>query len=198
LTNDNGSISSDEELMGKVAQGDTQAFELLVRRHERRILNLISRFIGEQTQAEDVAQDVFVRVWQASKDYKATAKFTTWVYRITANLCLDLLKSAHHRQIFTQLDVHAERLDEGNDVFPLSSNTRSPEDLLLSDEKSRLISTALTSLPTNQRLAVILKKFDGLSYQEISSVLGCSISAVESLLVRAKRNLREKLLSIKK
>ena len=184
--------------MGKIAQGDRHAFALLVRRHQGRILNLIFRFIGDRTQAEDVAQDVFVRLWQASKDYKPTAKFTTWVYRITANLCLDLLKSAHHRQIFTQMDVHAEVLDKGHDVFLPSNNTRSPEDLLLAEEKSRLISAALTSLPTNQRLAVILKKCDGLSYHEIASVLECSISAVESLLVRAKKNLREKLLSIKK
>jgi RNA polymerase sigma-70 factor (ECF subfamily) len=196
LTDDNGKISSDEELMGKVAQGDVQAFENLVYRHQRRILNLIFRFIGDRAQAEDVAQDVFLRVWQASKNYEPKSKFTTWIYRITTNLCLDLLKSAHHRQIFVHPHVHAERPDEGDELFSCSNKTRSPEDLLLAAERSRQISTALQNLPSNQRLAIILKKFDGLSYHEIAQVLGCSVSAVESLLVRAKRSLREKLLSV--
>jgi RNA polymerase sigma-70 factor, ECF subfamily len=189
LADNNGKISSDEELMGKVARGDSQAFEILVNRHQRRILNLIFRLIGNRTQAEDVAQDVFVQIWQAAEEYKPRAKFTTWVYRITANLCLDLLKSAHHRQIF----IHP---NEGEELFSCSDNTRSPEDLLLAAEKSRQISAILQTLPTNQRMAVILKKYDGLSYQEIAQVLGCSVSAVESLLVRAKRTLLEKLLSI--
>jgi RNA polymerase sigma-70 factor (ECF subfamily) len=198
LTDDNGKISSDEELMGKVAQDDVQAFEILVYRHQRRILNLIFRFIGDRVQAEDVAQDVFVRVWQASKNYEPKSKFTTWVYRITANLCLDLLKSAHHKQIFVYPYIHAESPNEDNELIAYSDNIRSPEDLLLAAEKTRQISTALQNLPSNQRLAVILKKFDGLSYHEIAGVLGCSIPAVESLLVRAKINLRKKLLSIKK
>ncbi len=90
-------IISDEELIAGIAQGDEYAFELLVKRHQGRILNLIYRFAGDRTRAKDLAQEVFIRVWQAAPKYKPRAKLTTWIYRITANLCLNELKSAHQK-----------------------------------------------------------------------------------------------------
>jgi RNA polymerase sigma-70 factor, ECF subfamily len=184
---------SDEELMGRIARGDEQAFEILVHRHQKRILNLIYRFIGDRIQAEDVAQDVFLRVWHAAKDYQASAKFTTWVYRIATNLCIDALKSAYHKQPFVHRDDIGESANENSKQSYFANSTPSPEDILIAAEESSRIFNALLKLPTNQRLAVILHRFDGLSYDEISGVLGCSIAAVESLLVRAKKNLRSNL-----
>jgi len=185
---------SDEELMGRIARSDEHAFEILVRRHQRRILNLIYRSIGDRMQAEDVAQEVFLRIWRAAEDYEPKAKFTTWVYRIAVNLCLDTLKSAHQKQSFVHPHVNSDHPDENDELLFRHGSAPSPEELLLAAEESRRIFAALKSLPTNQRLAVILKKFDGLSYDEIGRILGCSKSAVESLLVRAKKNLCEKLL----
>ena len=184
---------SDEELMSRIAQGDEQAFEILVYRHQKRILNLIYRFIGDRIRAEDVAQEVFLKVWRAAKDYKAGAKFTTWVYRIVTNLCLDTLKSAYHKHSFVYREDIDESTDGKNERSSFANSTLSPEDTLIATEESNRIFAALLELPTNQRLAVILNRFDGLSYGEISNVLECSISAVESLLVRAKKNLRGKL-----
>ena len=108
---------SDEELMARIAGSDAQAFEILVRRHQRRILNLIYRSIGDRIQAEDVAQEVFLRVWRAAEDYEPKAKFTTWVYRIAVNLCLDAMKSAHHRQSFVHPDGGSECPDENEGLW---------------------------------------------------------------------------------
>ena len=180
-----------EELMARIAEGDDSAFEILVHRHQTSILNLIYRFIGDRTQAKDLAQEVFIRVWQAAKTYKPEAKFTTWLYRITANLCLNELKSSRRRKLFQFLRFGEDQ--ENTIEGALVDASPSPEDLLLSREQSRRISDALQGLPENQRMALILKRYDGLSYQEIAKVIGCSVSAIESLLVRAKRSLQEKL-----
>ena len=91
--------SSSEELMARTARGDEIAFETLVNRHQTHVLNLIYRFIGDRTQAKDLAQEVFLRVWQSARSYKPEAKFTTWIYRITANLCFNELKSSRRRKM---------------------------------------------------------------------------------------------------
>ena len=185
-----------EDLMARIAEGDDDAFEILVNRHQTSVLNLIYRFIGDRTQAKDLAQEVFIRVWHAAKTYKPEAKFTTWLYRITANLCLNELKSSRRRKLFQFLRFGEDQENTIEEV--LVDASPSPEDLLLSREQSRRISDALQSLPDNQRLALILKRYDDLSYQEIAKVIGCSVSAVESLLVRAKRTLQEKLKNYEK
>ena len=179
----------DEKLMAGTAQGDEYAFELLVKRHQSRMLNLIYRFIGNRTQARDLAQEVFIRVWQAAPRYKPQAKFTTWIYRIAANLCLNELKSSGRKKLFfSESPADARRtLNEERNASP------SAEDILLAEERSHQISDALQNLPENQRMALILKRYDSLSYHEIAKIMECSVSAVESLLVRAKRNLQEKL-----
>jgi len=187
---------SSEDLMARIAEGDEDAFEVLVDRHQTSILNLIYRFIGDRTQAKDLAQEVFMRVWQAAKTYKPKAKFTTWIYRITTNLCFNELKSARRKKWFSfnRSDEDSENTLEQT----LADSSPSAEDLLLSKERSHQISDALQSLPDNQRMALILKRYDDLSYQEIAQIVGCSVSAVESLLVRAKRSLQEKLKNYEK
>jgi len=185
-----------EELMAKIAKGDEDAFEILVNRHQTSILNLVYRFVGDRTQAKDLAQEVFIRVWQSAKTYEPKAKFTTWIYRITANLCFNELKSARRKKWFpfNWSDEDGEHTFEET----LADSTPSTEDLLLEKERNRQISDALQSLPDNQRLALVLKRYDDRSYQEIAQVIGCSVSAVESLLVRAKRALQEKLKNYEK
>jgi RNA polymerase sigma-70 factor (ECF subfamily) len=181
-----------EDLMARITEGDEYAFELLVGRHQSSILNLIYRFIGDRTKSQDLAQEVFIRVWQAAGSYQPKAKFTTWIYRITANLCINELKSSRRRKLFQFLRFGEDQENTIEEV--LVDASPSPEDLLLSREQSRRISDALQSLPDNQRLALILKRYDDLSYQEIAKILNCSVSAVESLIVRAKRALQKNLM----
>jgi RNA polymerase sigma-70 factor (ECF subfamily) len=187
---------SSEELMARVAKGDEDAFEILANRHQTSVLNLIYRFIGDRTQAKDLSQEVFIRVWRSAKSYEPKAKFTTWIYRITANLCFNELKSARRKRWFS-----FNQSDEDSRVAieeRLADSAPSAEDLLLEKERSRQISDALQSLPENQRMALILKRYDDVSYQEIAQIIGCSVPAVESLLVRAKRGLQEKLKNYQK
>jgi RNA polymerase sigma-70 factor (ECF subfamily) len=184
-------LTSSEELIARVAEGDEYAFQILVNRHQTPVLNLIYRFLGDRQKSEDVAQETFFQVWRSAKAYKGKSKFTTWLYRICINLCLNEIKSARRKkwiQFFQNLPDPKDPQDES-----LLDDAPNAEDLLLARERSREISNALQALPENQRLALILKRYEDLSYEEISSVLGCSISAVESLLVRAKRTLQKKL-----
>ena len=182
--------------MTRVAEGDDSAFEILVNRHQTSVLNLTYRFIGDRAQAKDLAQEVFIRVWQNAKSYEPKAKFTTWIYRITANLCFNELKSARRKKwlSFNWSDEDGDHTIEET----LADSAPSAEDVLLEKERSRQISDVLQSLPENQRMAMILKRYDDLSYQEIAQIMGCSVSAVESLLVRAKRTLQEKMKNFEK
>ncbi len=179
-----------EELMARIAKADNDAFEILVNRHQTSVLNLVNRFIGDRTQAKDLAQEVFLKVWQAAKSYEPRAKFTTWIYKITANLCLNELKSARRRKWFFFHRFDGESKDSIEETFPDDSPTA--EDLLLKGERSRRITEAIESLTANQRLALVLKTYEDLPYQEIAQIIGCSVSAVESLLFRAKRTLQKK------
>jgi RNA polymerase sigma-70 factor (ECF subfamily) len=185
-----------EELMPQIAAGDVGAFELLVNRHEKDVLNLVYRFLGDREQANDLAQEVFLRVWQAARGYKPTAKFTTWLYKITANLCLNQLKSARRRRWFSFHLFDEESQSSVAETFP--DDAPNAEDLVLTGERNREITETLQSLPANQRLALVLKIYEDLSYQEIAGILGCSVASVESLLVRGKRTLQKKLLPFNK
>jgi RNA polymerase sigma-70 factor (ECF subfamily) len=191
----NNALSS-EELMARVGKGDNEAFEILVARHQTSVLNLIYRFIGDRTQAKDLAQEVFIKVWQAAKSYEPKAKFTTWIYRIATNLCLNELRSSRRSRWYPFHRSDDGRENAVEDTY--SDGSPTAEDLLLAKERSRQISDAVQSLPKNQRMALILKRYDGLSYQEIAQIIGCSVSAVESLLIRAKRTLQEKLKNYEK
>jgi len=188
--------SSSENLMARVAEGDEDAFEALVLRHQTSVLNFIYRFIGDRAQAKDLSQEVFLRVWQTAKRYEVKAKFTTWIYRIASNLCFNELKSARRRKWFQFFRSGEEGGQDIGEKFP--DDSPSSEDLLLTRERNRQLSEALQGLPANQRMAMILKRYDDLSYEEIARVMDCSVSAVESLLVRAKGTLQKKLKNFQK
>jgi len=180
-----------EELMTRVAEGDECAFQILVNRHQASVLNLIYRFMGDRSKSEDLAQEAFLHVWRAAKNYQRKSKFTTWLYRICVNLCLNEIKSARRKKWLRFFQNAPDSKHPENETLLDESPT--PEELLLARERNQQITNALQSLPQNQRIALVLKRYDDLSYEEISRVIGCSIPAVDSLLVRAKRTLQKKL-----
>jgi RNA polymerase sigma-70 factor (ECF subfamily) len=177
--------------MARIARGDDNAFEILVNRHQTSVLNLVYRFIGDSTQAKDLAQEVFLRIWQSAKSYEPKAKFTTWIYRIATNLCLNELKSPRRKRWFSFRSNNEDTEKTLEETLP--DGSPSAEDILLFRERSRQISEALQSLPANQRIAVVLRRYDDLPYEEIARIMGCSVSSVESLLTRAKKTLQKKL-----
>jgi len=186
--------TTNEDLMGRVRLGDTHAFEVLIRRHQRSVLNFIFRFMGNRTDAEDLTQEVFLRIWKAAETYKPEAKFTTWLYRIATNLCINKQRAIRIRRLFAK--SHSEEQRRGyKDAFIIGEGAErlTSEDHLIDSEQSVQLLNTLNELPTSQRLAMVLKIYDEMSYQEISQIMDRSISAVDSLLIRAKKNLRKKL-----
>ena len=175
--NTNKGVDQDVQLMKRTAQGDSDAFKTIVVRHQASVLNVIYRFVGNRVEAEDLAQEVFIKVWKSREQYKPVAKFTTWLYRIVTNVSLNAIR----RKRASSLDCLAE----------IVSDDLSPVGQLLKKETTVVIKNAIGSLPPNQKMAVILHRFEGLSYKEISEVMELSLPAVESLLHRASIKLTE-------
>ena len=189
---------SNEDLMGSVRLGNRHAFEVLINRHQRSVLNFIFRFLGNRTDAEDLTQEVFLRVWKAAGTYKPDAKFTTWLYRIATNLCINRQHAIRIRRLFVQSHIQ-EQIQNSKDssIIGESAGILSPEERLIDSEQSVRLLNALNELPTSQRVAVVLRIYDEMSYQEIAQIMDRSVSSVDSLLIRAKKNLHRKLVEKK-
>lgn len=172
-------MRSDEELMSEVAQGDLTAFEQLVTRHQGSVWRVAFRLLGDAHEAEDIAQEAFLRILLAAPRYRPTAAFRTYLHRITTRLCRD-----RHRRTGPSL---------GQDLDGRSSGAPSPEDFLADSQMRRAVQKALASLPIKQREAVVLRYYEGLSYDEISRITGASQKAVERLLARGRAALAELL-----
>jgi RNA polymerase sigma-70 factor (ECF subfamily) len=180
--------------MGRVRLRNQHAFEVLIHRHQRSVLNFIFRFMGNRTDAEDLTQEVFLRVWKAVGTFRPDAKFTTWLYRIATNLCINKQRAIRTRRLFAQSHSQEQRRDS-KDSFITGEGAEllTPEDRFIDSEQSVQLLNALNELPTSQRLAIILKIYDEMSYQEIAQIMDRTVAAVDSLLIRAKKNLRKKL-----
>jgi RNA polymerase sigma-70 factor (ECF subfamily) len=178
----------DAALMAEVARGDTVAFERLVERHQSLVIGTVGRMLGSNSDVEDVAQQVFVRVWKSAPRYRPTAKFTTWLLTITRNLVFNEVRRRKRHPADT-LDVH-----EGEEALALTDPARHvPDEELLQAEMQSAIETAIGRLPEKQRMAVVLRRYEGKSYEEIGEVLDLTVAAVKSLLFRARTELRTAL-----
>ncbi|MFO7956434.1 MAG: sigma-70 family RNA polymerase sigma factor [Candidatus Brocadiia bacterium] len=172
-------MTGDQELMQRAGDGDMDAFEELVRRHQQSAVSIAYHFLGDATQAEDVAQEAFLKILDAADRYEPTAAFRTYLHNVIWHLCVDIYRKKAPRT----LDGLPAREDD----------RRGPEQVALADERSAAVEEAVRQLPSRQRMAVLLQHFEGMSYEEIAEALDCSASAVDSLLVRARRNLRDRL-----
>ena len=182
----------DAALMLRVKQGDTAAFAALVEKYKQPVMNLAFRTVRDATEAEDLAQNVFVQVFRSAHRYKSTAKFSTWLFTIARNLCLNEIRrrSRHRAESLDAPQLHAE--DELPHQLPDRSTPGPPEHLLQAELVSKL-EQALAELPESQRTALLLCRQEELSYEEIARVLGCSLSATKSLIHRGREALKLKL-----
>jgi RNA polymerase sigma-70 factor (ECF subfamily) len=186
--------ASDIELMLRVKHGDREAFSLLVQRHRKPLINFIYRFTSDPGESEDLAHEVFIKIFQSASRYEPKAAFSTWLYRIATNLALNYLRD-HRPQRVTSLDGGSEE-EQDRSRSELRDKAALVEDQLLAQERVRQIREALAALPENQRLAVVLTKYQGLSLKETAEVMKCSEVAVKSLIFRAYAALREKLIAV--
>jgi len=172
-------------------QGDPSAFPTLVRRNQEMVFKLAYRYLTNHAEAEDVAQEVFLKVHGAVGNYQPTAKFGTWVYRITVNLCLNRLRASRLRR-----SISLESAGEGEEEFsvdPAAPTGEAASSRLEREEFERKVREAMAELPDGQRTAVLLRRFNELSYDEIAEVMETSVPAVKSLLARARQSLKARL-----
>lgn len=178
----------DVRLMQLVSGGDTGALEQLIERHQSLVAGTVGRMLGDNSEIDDVAQQVFVRVWKSASRYVPRAKFTTWLLKITRNLVFNELRR-RKRHAHTPLQSEPE----GEEMQLKDEHAQTPAASLLETELQGAIETAIGQLPETQRMAVVLRRYEELSYEEIAEVLDQSVPAVKSLLFRARTELRERL-----
>lgn len=182
----------DAALMLRVKQGDTAAFEQLVEKYKQPVMNVVYRMLRDATEAEDVAQNVFVQVYKSASRYEVASKFSTWLFTIARNLCLNELRRRSRHPAESMDAAHPEQEDQPWQQFE-DKKTFSPPDKLLQGELEKKIDEALAELPENQRTAILLCRQDELSYEDIAKVLQCSLSATKSLIHRGRETLKQKL-----
>lgn len=180
-------LDPDTALMLKVRDGDAPSFDLLLHRHRTSVVNHLYRSVRNRAIAEELAQDVFVRVYRSRERYQPEAKFTTWLFRITTNVALNWKRDSRYENSHVRLD------DRELPKMELRSKEQGLEDVLLEQGRAMEIRKAVETLPTKQLAAVLMHKYEGMDYAQIAAVLECSIPALKSILFRAYQTLRQRL-----
>jgi RNA polymerase sigma-70 factor (ECF subfamily) len=186
---------TDVQLMLDVKAGDEQSFALLLHRYRSPLVNFLYRMVRNREQAEDLAQEVFLRVYRAREEYVPSAKFTTWLFRIATNLALNSVRDHRHEKLEISIDAPITADAEDGDERTLDIPEKHPniEQHLVDEARKKMILHAINKLPEKQRAAVLLHKYQELDYGEIARILECSESALKSLLFRAYESLRVEL-----
>ena len=183
------SLDSDAELMVRVKGGDGASFALLLNKHRAAVVHFLYRMVRSQAVAEELAQEVFLRVYRSRGGYEPTAKFTTWLFRIATHLALNWLRDGKNERGQESLDQH----DSGTPARQAADGRPSVEQRMVRESGFEEVRRAVAALPANQRAAVLMHKYAEMEYSQIAKVLGCSESAVKSLLFRAYETLRVRL-----
>jgi RNA polymerase sigma-70 factor (ECF subfamily) len=182
----------DAALMLRVKRGDRTAFAELVEKYKQPLFNFVSRYLRDEVESEDLAQNVFLQVYKSRQRYEQTAKFSTWLFTIARNLCLNEIRRRSRHPAESLEENQADHEDQPQRQYE-DKKTSLPVDNVLHGELSQKIEEALAELPEAQRTAILLCRQDELSYEEIAKILECSLSATKSLIHRGREALKEKL-----
>ena len=183
---DEGSL--DFTLMEHIGAGDHAAFRQLVERHQNAVIGTVAKMLGNPSDAEDIAQQVFLRIWRNARRYRPEAKFTTYLFTITRNLVFNETRRRGRKK-----EISSDELAENSNLLMQDLAERQPDAELLQAELQQAVDRAIASLPDTQRMAVVLRRYEQLSYEEIAKLLKLTVPAVKSLLFRARTTLRELL-----
>ncbi|MES2264224.1 MAG: RNA polymerase sigma factor RpoE [Pseudomonadota bacterium] len=181
----------DQLLVERVQGGDRQAFDLLVAKYQRRLMRLIARIVHDQSEAEDVVQETFIKAYRALRHFRGDSAFYTWLYRIGINTAKNFLTN-QHRRAPTSTDADAEQA-ETYDGGEHLRDINTPESVLASKQIMQTLNAAMEALPVDLRTAIVLREIEGLSYEEIAEIMACPIGTVRSRIFRAREVIADKL-----
>ncbi len=180
----------DEDLVLRVQQGDKSAYDFLVIKYQHKIIQLVNRYVKDPSESQDVAQEAFMKAYRALPSFRGDSAFYTWLYRIAINTAKNYLVSRTRRNSDYQVDIQdAEQIDNAPQLHGLDT----PERSLLNDEIVETIQAAIEKLPEEMRIAIMLREFEGMSYEEIAQVMDCPVGTVRSRLFRAREAIDSKL-----
>jgi RNA polymerase sigma-70 factor (ECF subfamily) len=189
----NNSEQLDQDLVLRVQRGDKSAFDLLVIKYQHRIVHLVNRYVKDPSEAQDVAQDSFIKAYRALPDFRGDSAFYTWLYRIAINTAKNYLLARNRRFMDYELEIDdAEHVENALQL----RNLDTPENLLMNEQIMSVIQAAIDKLPEEMRIAITLREFEGMSYEEIADAMDCPIGTVRSRIFRAREAIDEKLLPL--
>jgi len=184
-------MDADAQLMERVRDGDTASFDLLMDCYRRPVINFVYRMVRDAAAAEEIAQDVFVQIYLARKRYTASARFSTWLFKVATNTTLKHIRK--HRRVVRESELATETRERFLDLLTAGENDGAHESLERK-ELGLLVQQALVALPDKEKVALTLRKYEGCSYQEIADIMKCSVAAIKTHIHRGKLRLRETLL----
>lgn len=186
---------NEKDLLEKSKRGDIKSFELLIEGYQKKVFNIAYRIVNNYEDANDLAQEVFIRVYKSIGSFKEQASFSTWIYRITTNVCMDELRKRKNRNVVS-LDEEL-KIDDGEIKRQVESNEPTPEETVEKNELKKIVNEAISSLAEEHRIAIVLRDIQGFSYEEIAKFTNCPEGTVKSRINRARRSLKEILKSKK-
>ncbi|MCB1646133.1 MAG: RNA polymerase sigma factor RpoE [Pseudomonadales bacterium] len=181
---------TDRQLVERVQRGDKKAFDLLVLKYQHKIVGLVSRYLRDQDEVLDVTQEAFIKAYRALPGFRGDSAFYTWLYRIAINTAKNYLVSRSRRPPDTDIDVDDS---EFNEAATALSEIENPENRMATDQLEAVVNKAINELPEELRVAVTLREFEGLSYEEIAAVMDCPVGTVRSRIFRARESIEKKI-----